>query len=626
MKPILPKIALACIVKDDQEALIFERMLESIMPYVHGLYVAVTGVSGEHQQIHDIVKKYGGTSVSTSPETHPKIYSQIDGKWIFSHFAEARNVSFDLVPEGYDFITWADADDIIVAGHELVRVAQKAKELKLDEVYFVYWYAVRTNEKGEVTEIIIDQIRERLLKPGVFKWVSRLHEVCAPKESGYRPKNSLYELDPKLDQNCVWLHTAEYTQGSTAHDKIAGRNKQILEIQVEEENYRDPRTLFYLGKTCFDLGTPEMLERAKSLLTRYRAMSGWDAERANACEFLGLIAAKEGDFRQCVRIYHEAIQEYPHNHLAYLRLAEAYLNLNLRSFARHWLDVVMKMDPPKAGETVGNPFEIKFIGASLEYRMALAENDLVKMEEWARIRSKLLGKDDGLLKEVLEAKALNEAAKSTFNLSKWLKDNGHVEKVSNLLNLLPTELVNQPYLGQIYKHFIEPKKWGKKEIAYYASMGGPHFEQWGPKSLEKGIGGSETAVLELAKEWATDGYDVTVFCDCGDEEGLWSQFAEYDPNTKSLTRGSVKFVPYYKMNWNDEFNILILWRNPFMLDNEIKAKRLYMDLHDIANQTDWTKERMDKIDKVFFKSGFHRRNVPDLPDSKAIVISNGIEI
>jgi tetratricopeptide (TPR) repeat protein len=612
MKTVPPaRIALACIVKDDSEAVSFDLMLSTLTPFVDGLYVAITGPSGKHQAIHDIVKRYKGTSISTSPETHPDIYTKKEDGYIFSNFAAARNVSFDMVPEGYDYITWADSDDVISAGEELRKVANRGKELGLDEVFFVYWYAVRTNDKGEVTEVIIDQIRERLLKPGVFVWKSRLHEVCVPKETGYKPKHSLYELDPEKKQMCVWIHTADYTEGSSAHTKIVGRNAEILEIQIDEENYKDPRTLFYLGKTYFDQGTPEKMEKAKSLFTRYRAMSGWDAERANSCEFLGLIAAKKGDYRECVRIYHEAIQEYPHNHLAYLRLAEAYLNIGLVSFAKHWLDVATRMDSPKAGETVGNPFEIKLVAAQLEYRVAYAENDLVKMEEWARIRKNLIGKDDGLLAEVLQAKDLNTAAKGVFSVSKWMKDNGYVNKVSTLIDILPTTLVNQPYLNIIYKSIIPPRKWGDKEIAYYASFGNSHFETWGPSSLSKGIGGSETAVLELSDEWARLGYKVTVFCDCGEEEG---------------EHNGVKFVPYYKMNWQDEFNILIVWRNPFLLDQEINAKKLYFDAHDVCSQTDWNETKMEKITKVFFKSKFHRRNIPDLPDSKAVIISNGIRI
>jgi tetratricopeptide (TPR) repeat protein len=608
MKPSPIKIACTMIVKDDSEAFEFERCLNSIMPFVNGLYVAVTGVSGQHQKIHDIVKKFNGTSISTTPETHPKIYSQIDGKWIFSNFAEARNVSFGLVPDGYDYLTWIDSDDILNGGEYLVKAATRAKELKLDIVYFTYWYAIRTDKQERITEIIVKQERERLLRPNAFKWVSRLHEVCVPKETGFHPKNARYEYDPSKKQLCVWIHTANYLDG-TANAKIAGRNKEILEIQIAEEQYKDPRTLFYLGKTCFDIGTPEMLERAKSLLTRYRAMSGWDAERANSCEYLGLIAAKDNNWRECVRIYWESIQEYPRNRIAYFRLAEAYLNLGLLPFAKHWADVGIKMEMDSEVATVEIPLETKLLASVVEYRIALAENDLERIEKWAKFRHDLIGKDDGLYDEVLRHKSLNEAVKGVFTLSKWLKDNGYVSKVPTILDVLPPEITNQPATSMLYNHLIPPRKWGKKEIAYFARAG---IEEWTSENLNKGgLGGSETAVAELSKEWVKDGYKVTVFNDCNTKEGV------YD---------GVKYVPYYKINWNDNFNILILWRDPGLLDKDIKARKLYVDLHDVCSQTDWTKDRMEKVDKVFFKSNWHRKNLPDLPDSKSVVISNGIRL
>jgi hypothetical protein len=79
------------------------------------------------------------------------------------------------------------------------------------------------------------------------------------------------------------------------------------------------------------------------------------------------------------------------------------------------------------------------------------------------------------------------------------------------------------------------------------------------------------------------------------------------------------------MNWNDEFETLILWRSPHLLDIPmLKAKRLWMDLHDIVDPLGWGVERINKIDKVFFKSSWHRTNLPQLPDNKAVVISNGV--
>jgi tetratricopeptide (TPR) repeat protein len=605
VKPI--RIALCMIVKDDSEADIFDRCLDSFTPYVQGLYVAVTGTSGEHKKIHEIVKKYKGKSISTNPETHPQIYSKVNDKWIFTHFAEARNVSFGMVDEEYDYLTWADVDDVLASGEELQKTAIIAREKKYDSVMFNYLYAVRLNEQGEVEQILIEHMRERLLKPNKFKWVSRLHEVCVPKDNNFKPKQTYYPFDPQKNQLCTWIHlTTEQRTSQTIE-----RNALILKLQIEEEQGKDPRTKFYLAKTLFDLNTPESLKEALTLLEEYREQSGWDAERANSWEYTGLIYQKQNDNLKAVETYHNAVIEYPLHILPYLRLADAYKKVGNLEFSNHWLSLGMQLEIPKNNSTIGNTYEIKLLAATLMYQKAFREQNIKEMVEWAGIRANLMGKDDGLYGNVMYSKLLNDAAMNVFNLSKWLKDSGYIPTITDILEVLPQELVEQPYAAFIANNVLPPKKWGKKEIAYIASFGGKHFEEWGPENLKTGIGGSETAVLELTREWAKMGYQVTVYCDCGSQAG---------------EHGGVIFKPYYMINWNDEFNILILWRSPHLLDKKLKAKKIIMDLHDIASPFDWSKERWESLGKIFVKSKYHRSNLPDIPDDKFVIVGNGIRI
>jgi hypothetical protein len=162
---------------------------------------------------------------------------------------------------------------------------------------------------------------------------------------------------------------------------------------------------------------------------------------------------------------------------------------------------------------------------------------------------------------------------------------------------------------QIANEVMEPRKWGEKTIVYYASFGGKFFEEWNAESLKSGIGGSETAVIQLAKRWQKLGYEVTVFCDCGDKQGIYE---------------GVIYRPYWEINWNDTFDTLILWRSPHLLDLDIHAKKIFMDLHDVASNLDFTPERVKKLTKVFFKSQYQRKMLPNVPDEKAVIISNGI--
>ena len=78
------------------------------------------------------------------------------------------------------------------------------------------------------------------------------------------------------------------------------------------------------------------------------------------------------------------------------------------------------------------------------------------------------------------------------------------------------------------------------------------------------------------------------------------------------------------INWADEFSTIIFWRSPHLLDIPIKAKNILYDAHDIESMDNWNKARVDKVSKVFFKSKWHRKNLPQIPESKAVVISNGV--
>lgn len=601
-----PKIALTAIIKDDSEAKMFENMLESFMPYMSGLYVAVTGVSGHHKEIHKLVKKYGGKSISTYPETHPDIYTKINGKTIFANFAAARNVSWSLVDKDYDYLCWADADDVLLGGDKLLEIAQKSLDRNADAVQFTYWYAVQKDEQGNVIDVIVDQMRERLLKPGKFKWVSRLHEVAVPKDDNFKPYIVGYFYDEQQGHKTVWMHDSDMERIGANLE----RNRTILEIQYNEEEGKDPRTLFYLAKSHFDVGNEESLAKAEDYLVKYLQSSGWDEERANALEYLALMYGKRKDYRKSVQVYLQALQEYPKHHVVYLRLADAYYTLGMKEFGDHWLGVVMNMPAPTTSSTIGNLFEIKMLTASVNYNKARMENKIDDMVYWAEVRKSLMkGKDDGLYEATMDSKYTGMAVAGVYNFSKWLKDNGFGDRVKEVIKQIPDVLADQPLVQGLINKIQDPKDWPENSIVYFASFGNYHFEPWSAKSLESGIGGSESAVIYLAKEWTKAGYDVTVYCDCGEDAG------DYD---------GVHYVPFTRINWNDNFNILILWRSPHLLDRDIKAKHLYMDLHDVASPLDWSEERWKKVEKIFVKSSYHRDNLPNIPDEKFERISNGI--
>ena len=598
------KIALTYIVKDNSEYNLFEKSLESFMPYFDDLFVAVTGPLGEHDKIHRLVKKWKGKSISTSPVSHPKIYSQKeDGTYFFSNFAEARQVSWDLIDKDYDYVSWADTDDLLQGGSEIRNLTNQAKAQNVDMIYCTYNYANVFDEKGKIKEVVINHERERFINPRKYRWKSRLHEVLIPTQAT-GVKVVQYSYDPKIGQNMVWIHTADMDKSKNA----LMRNVEILEIQAKEENYNDPRTVFYLAKTYFDISGDELLKKADDYLDKYLKVSGWPEEKSNAWEYKGMIAQKLNKPKEeTLKYFLNANVEYPKNHTVNLRIADLYFQMNHEELATFYLDLVEKvLGEHKSKATIGNPMEIKLLFTTLKYNQALRKGKLDEAVEWAKQRHDVL--PDGLMDVAIAEQNKQMVAKGFVNFATYLNKSGKYEDVLKLLQLAPEEYKEEQFLLQI-SNSLPPKQWSNNSIVFFASWGTKHLELWNGNSIHKGIGGSESAVIYLSEEWVKLGYEVTVFCDT--------------PKTEIIN--GVLYVPYFLMNFGDEFQTLILWRSPHLLDMpRFKAKNVWMDLHDIVDPLQWTQERIAKVDKIFFKSKWHRDNLPNLPENKAVIISNGV--
>lgn len=596
------KVALTYIVKDDTEKDIFEKSLKSFTPYFDGLFVIINGLSGNHSQIHKLVKKYKGVSKSVNATTNPELYSpKKDGSGLFfSNFAGARKLTFDLVPNDYDYIAWADTDDLLAGGEDIRKVVDQAKANNLDMVFCTYFYSVNFNDKGQIANVLITHERERFIKKSSYKWTSRLHEVCVPLIP--TPKIAQYSFDPNLNQNLVWVHTATLDKALVTLD----RNVSILEIQAEEEKFKDPRTIFYLAKTYFDIGGDDNLKKSDEYLDKYISMSGWDAEIGNAYEYKGLIAQKNNMQDKAKEYYLQSIKTYPRHHIPHLRLADIYFKENRDDLASFYLDIVDKiLGEYKSQATIGNPHEIKVLFFTLKYIQAMKKGDIKSAYNFAVERHKY--QPDGLLEEAAYHQEKEFIASAFVNLATYYIKNGMHKRLLMLLEHAPHEFREEKFLMDLAQK-LPTKKYGDDEIVYYASSGFKHFEMWNGDNLKVGIGGSESAVIYLSEEWVKSGKKVIVFCDT--------------PNT-TLING-VLYVPYYLINWADEFSTIIFWRSPHLLDIPIKAKNIFYDAHDIESMDNWNKARVDKVSKVFFKSKWHRKNLPQIPESKAVVISNGV--
>jgi glycosyltransferase involved in cell wall biosynthesis len=141
------------------------------------------------------------------------------------------------------------------------------------------------------------------------------------------------------------------------------------------------------------------------------------------------------------------------------------------------------------------------------------------------------------------------------------------------------------------------------------------LEEWGPHTIESGLGGSESAVVYMAQELFEAGHMVTVY------NNVAKQQFQVNRDGPGLVYGPVGTAKEHLK----QTDILIVWRSPeAVLElKEVKAGKKYLWLHDMAEQSELL-PFIHFYDKFMVLSEFHRSFYPDIPDEKFFVTRNGI--
>jgi len=296
--------------------------------------------------------------------------------------------------------------------------------------------------------------------------------------------------------------------------------------------------------------------------------------------------------------------------MLYLRLAQALFNSKRYNDCRHWLKIGMGINISNKTTSMVNYEALKVISSELMLKLAYqVDKDTKKALEAAKLLQSVhpTPEHEGSVEFLESVDMLNDACMYTDKLCEYLEAIGENETIPVILADLPVAINTQPFAIKARQRNVKPRKWGEKEICYFANFGGPHMEKWDGASLVKGIGGSETAVIRLSEEWANRGWKVTVY---GDPE-------------KPCTINGVHYLPWYWFNRKDKFNIFIQWRGWGMINN-VKCKKFLVDMHDVFAGIDVGDKDAKKIDRFMVKSKFHRELAPNIPDNKFNIISNGI--
>lgn len=588
------------IIKDDSEVKGLQKALISAIDHVDSVHIVANGK--EVGQIESLIK--------FTQEKFPKKLVTYDYLAWNNDFSEQRNYSFSKAPKDTDYIFWMDADDVLVGGEHLRIVAEIGKKTDHDVLFLKYWYGCEFD--GEPTEdnlkeIQVEHYRERLIKPGTIEWKKRIHETPVPV-SGQKDRYS--KIPYNKEHPIAIMHTSGLDD---AVDKL-DRNRNLLELELEDERKSgqpDPRTILYLMKIYAETGDEETLRKCIEMGYEYLSLSGWDEERSNACDIMAICHTKLGEYDRAVNLLHEAIEEFPLDPLHYVRLALSYFNLGKYRQSKHWLEIAGNMDLDDSSAGVKSIKELKVLFAQALLKLKYnAEKDLKGALEAAQLlyEEQPIPENKENLDYIQSKVDLYDASENSKKLIDYLESVGD-RSIIEILDTLPGYIINQPWAIQKRRQHTPPRIWGENEICYFANFNSKHFEKWDGNSDKKGIGGSETAVINLAKQWTELGYKVTVYGD----------------PVEPYEIDGVTYLPWFYFNKADKFNVFIQWRSPYLAP-VIKCKKFIVDLHDVVAQVDYSDKIMAAVDKIMFKSKYHRDMLPELPESKALVISNGIHV
>lgn len=572
--PNRPRLSVAMIVKNEAEHL--EKTLASLKKIYDELVIVDTGSTDNTKEI---AKKFGA-----------KIYDfHIDP----FRFDAARNESFSHCTG--EWILWLDADDFLVNPEGVLEEIEAAQP-QVDVFHAAYNYAF--NQLGMC---VARHDKERLIRNNkALKWAGPLHEALIPLRTPVVMRTDKFEVNHDKDD--------------AGHYRSAERNYAIIKEVVKNDGVddTDPRNLYSLANAALGL---EKWEEAISFFELFTTRSGWKDEIYMALHRAALCSRKIGKIDQAIEYEFRALSILPNCRDAYLGLGESYLQKEEWDKAEVWLLLSFDQSVQKPA-AVYNPAEYTFtpwwLLAHVYTNKALDGNGYENVEAALKCfaECKKHVKDDPELLEKIKVledmKEKQEVAQAAILVGSYIKAENDDLKLKSYTEALPKAVHDHPSIWKMRNSLSARKETSGKDLAIFC---GACYKDWNPEDLTKGIGGSEEAVIHMARELAKRGWNVEVYNSVPEEQVF----------------DGVKYKPFWSLNTQDHYDVFIAWRLPALFDVlSVQSKKTYLWLHDVVQDGEFTPERLQKIDKVIVLSEFHRSLFPSIPEEKVWRSANGL--
>lgn len=583
------KVTLCMIVKgtDKSVAPQLAAALGSVSGYVDHIVVQLNAPKG--RKIKDEIR-------AVANQYADEVYDYI---WK-NNFVDARNDCFAHTPKDSDWIMWLDADDTVF-NPELIQPTLSKASPDINGVYILYDY--NHDDHGNV--ITSHWVTRAVRNNGAFAWKSSVDDA---ETSVHETLIAVRNVTSYGEGSWKVIH---HSDSKHREDSLMRNIDLLRSMYVRQANSGeiDPRIIYYLAIHLYDAYD---FKQVKELLYQYLKLSGWNEERSMAHVYMGKIMKMEEHNEMAKTAFLLALGENPKNQNAYLELARLDAEMERYDQAVEFLRMATNIEQEITPMVkFNNDWQVYALMA--ECLCNVGGKYIDEAMEWINKALDIRPYDD-MLKDAREKiqflidqrDDMKAAARLIRKLEKDEKD-----KIIPLINTLPKDLADAPPVVNARQHYTEPKKWPKKSMTIY--VGNSSLGIWGPWSLnEGGIGGSEEAVIRLSRELSKMGWIVTVYGTPGERTGM---------------HDGVMWAQYWEFNPKDEFDVLVVWRQPQMFEYKFNARKRYLWLHDVIPKAEFTKERIEHLDRVIFVSKYHadRPEYSDIPESKKFVSGNGID-
>lgn len=582
------RIALALIVKGtNEEAKLLDRCLASSAEFVDQVFITRTHLPDEKPS----------EAVAIIASKYKAILS--DFEWIHD-FSAARNFNFSQVSSDFDWILWSDADDIWRGLENLRPLLEENPHMDAFGMNYLY-------DWDEFKLPTVVHRKTMLVKnDGCVTWVGALHEDLAENRA----------LEVHLIENIERLHL---TTGERAAAN-AKRNVEIAEKEIKTKAY-DPRAHWNLANSCFGVSD---YDGARTHFQSFIELSESEDEIYLAHMRLGDVEKALGDQNKAVKQLQQAIGVRPSLPDAYFQLAHLYFSYNNWDKAEEYCLQGLIRRPQTHKMIVYNPRDYDYNPMMLLARVYYEKNRPDLMLPLLKGCSQIYPKDEHLKKLVEEGTIERDSFAAALEKVKELELIEDKEELRKAINELPLEVKSHPAVAVIRNRaFIKETSSGKDLVIY---CGNTHH-QWNPELFKtKGVGGSEEAVIYLAREYAKLGWNVTVYNNCGNAPVVDGVGSEEGVTDGKNDRFGLIYKPFWEFNYRDKQDVVILWRWAKPLDANINCDKIFIDLHDVIPDGEFTEKRLEKVTKVFVKTQFHRSLFPSIPDNKIVVVPNGMDM